>query len=55
MNETYRTFCSVAEAYEVLSQDKRRQIYDSHGSLGLKNGVEVNGELIGYAFDGNPE
>jgi len=38
MNKAYRKFCSIAEAYEVLSDDDRKKIYDKFGYEMLKHG-----------------
>ena len=34
---------------------ERKEIYDKHGYEMLKHGQTVDGKLIGYAFQGNPE
>ncbi|XP_018569730.1 dnaJ protein homolog 1-like [Anoplophora glabripennis] len=52
-------FKEVAEAYEVLSDKKKRDIYDAYGEEGLKGGVPgggpgVNGESFTYTFHGDP-
>lgn len=51
-------FKSVAEAYEVLSDKKKRDIYDQYGEEGLKGGVPGNGGGDGtqftYTFSGDP-
>lgn len=52
-------FKEVAEAYEVLSDKKKRDIYDSFGEEGLKGGVPggspgFNGESFSYTFHGDP-
>ncbi|KAJ8924740.1 hypothetical protein NQ315_000893 [Exocentrus adspersus] len=52
-------FKEVAEAYEVLSDKKKRDIYDSYGEEGLKGGVPggspgFNGESFTYTFHGDP-
>ena len=32
-------FSEICEAYEVLSTDKHKAVYDKYGEYGLKNGV----------------
>lgn len=44
--EAEACFKEAAEAYEVLSDQKKRQIYDTYGHEGLKN--------TGYSGPGNP-
>ena len=45
---------SVSEAYEVLSEDNLRQVYDKYGYQSLKNGIPqgVN-QFPGYSYKGN--
>lgn len=52
-------FKEVAEAYEVLSDKKKRDIYDQYGEEGLKGGMsgggpaDANGSFT-YSFHGDP-
>lgn len=49
-------FKEISEAYDVLSDSKRRAIYDQFGEEGLKGGVPdgSGGFTSGYTFHGDP-
>jgi DnaJ-class molecular chaperone len=47
-------FNAVCEAFEVLSDTKLRQIYDTKGHTGLSNGFTEDGEeFAGYIYLGD--
>ncbi|KRX10344.1 HSP40/DnaJ peptide-binding [Pseudocohnilembus persalinus] len=54
-NTSYKKFCTISEAYEVLSDRKLRDFYDIHGEIKLKDGFFINDQFKGgYTFQGNP-
>ncbi|XP_065057972.1 dnaJ homolog subfamily B member 13-like [Rhopilema esculentum] len=51
-------FKQIAEAYDALSSEKRRAVYDQFGEEGLKGGipnVEDENFSKGYVFHGDPD
>ena len=52
MSTCTHMFAEVCEAYEVLSDEKKRKVYDEYGERGLKGGVE-KAKWAGYAFSGD--
>lgn len=45
------TFRDIAEAHEVLSDEKKRRIYDMHGSDGLKDQAGFDGSSFTFNFN----
>lgn len=45
-DESNRMFKQISEAYEVLSDEKKRSIYDKYGKEGLENGHHIDPEEL---------
>lgn len=55
-NEAYRKFSQAAEAFDVLYDPEKKNIYDTYGEQKLKEGVLKDESLIGkYRFTTDPE
>ncbi|KFM58071.1 DnaJ-like protein subfamily B member 4, partial [Stegodyphus mimosarum] len=56
--EAEEKFKEIAEAYEVLSDKKKKDVYDQYGEEGLKGGIggggTGGGQQFTYTFHGDP-
>jgi DnaJ family protein B protein 4 len=50
-------FANLSEAYEVLSDPRKRGIFDMYGEFGLKNGIpgDYSSTIGQYRFNGRPD
>ncbi len=47
-------FSALCEAYEILSNERLKSVYDRFGADGLENGFQTdNDEFEGYSFAGH--
>ena len=57
LSSNQKEFSKVCEAYDVLSNNNLKSIYDKYGESGLKNGIpkkkEYGKAIGGYTFEGN--
>jgi DnaJ family protein A protein 2 len=42
------TFKSVSQAYEILYDDQKREVYDEHGMAPFENGRDGNGSEVNF-------
>lgn len=47
-SEAVTKFHDINDAYEVLQDEEKRDIYDRHGEEGLKNHGDGHGDMFGY-------
>lgn len=51
MAELNHKFSEICEAYDVLSNEQTKKVYDEFGERGLRSGVPK--KFTGYAFSGD--